>query len=70
MQTTRIARLDWISRTVLEHFYAEQHAASSDLNGGHVEAKWSLDPDPQSASDPDPRSRVESPIVRNKGVLA
>ena len=29
-----------------------------------METKWSLDPDPRSASDPDPSSRVESPTIR------
>ena len=40
----------------------ELHTArSSDPDRGCVEAKWSLNLDPRSASDTDPRSRVESP---------
>ena len=38
-------------------------ARSTDPDQGHVEAKWSLNPDHQSVLDADPRSRVESPIV-------
>ena len=36
-------------------------ARSLDPDRGRVEAKWSLNPDPLSASDADPGSRVESP---------
>ena len=38
-------------------------AHSSDPDEGRVEAKWSLNPGPRSASDADPRSCVESPFV-------
>ena len=38
-------------------------ARSLDPDQDHVEAKWSSEPDPWSASDPDPRSGVESPFV-------
>ena len=38
-------------------------AHNLDPDWGHVEAKWSLNPNPWSASDPDPSSRVESPNV-------
>ena len=38
-------------------------ARSSDPDRGRVEAKWSLNPDPRSASDADPGFRVESPHV-------
>ena len=37
-------------------------ARISDPDRGHVEAKWSLNTDPQSTSDPDPRFCVESPV--------
>ena len=42
-KSTRIASLDWISRTVPEHCQAAQHAPqirASDPDWGHVEAKW------------------------------
>ena len=35
-------------------------ACSSDLDRGRVEAKWSLNPGPRSASDANPGARVES----------
>ena len=38
-------------------------AYSSDPDRGGVQAKWSLDPDPRYASDPDPRSCVESRTI-------
>ena len=38
-------------------------ARSLDSDQGRAEAKWSLNPDPKSASDADPRSRVESPNI-------
>ena len=38
-------------------------ARSSDPDRCRVEAKWSLNPDPRSASDSDPKSRVESPYI-------
>ena len=41
-------------------------ARSSDSDWGRVEAKWSLNSDPQSASDLDPMSRVESPMSFTK----
>ena len=49
----------------LTGFHALSHstACSSDLDLGRVEAKWSLNPDPQSPSAVDPRSHVESPYV-------
>ena len=49
----RAARERWSRSTV----------RSSDPDRGRVEAKWSLNPDPGSASNADPRSRVESPYV-------
>ena len=57
-QTTRIALLDWISRTVTQH--------STQLGSGSRPCgdKVSLNPDLRSASDADPRFRVESPINR------
>ena len=48
------ARLD------LTHCHARSTACSSGPDGGHVEAQWSLD------ADPDQRSRVESPIDRKQ----
>ena len=45
------------------HCLTGSHAARHDPDQGHVEANWSLNPDPRSASDADPRSRVESPYV-------
>ena len=38
-------------------------ARGSDSERGRVDEKWSLDLIPRSASDPNPRSRVESPCV-------
>ena len=57
-KTARIALLDWIPRTVRRSI-----ACSSDPDQGRVEVKWSLDRDPRSGSDPDPRSNVESPSI-------
>ena len=45
------------------HALSRSTAHSSDPDRDCVEGKWSLNSDPGSASDPDPRSRVESPIV-------
>ena len=53
-----IALLDRISCAFPEHCQA---AHSADPDRGHVDAKWSLDQDHQSTSDPDPRSCVQSP---------
>ena len=47
------------------HCHASSISRSSDPDRDHVEAKCSLDADWRSASDPDPRSRVESPIKKN-----
>ena len=43
--------------TVTQH-----NTCNSNPDRSGVEAKWFLDPDPQSVSDPDPRSRAERPI--------
>ena len=40
------------------HCHAAQRAASSDPDRGRVGPKRSLDPDPRSASDLDPRARI------------
>ena len=47
------------------HALSRSTARSTDPDWGRVEAKWSLDQDPRSASDPEPRSRVESLDVRS-----
>ena len=44
------------------HCHTAQHVAQIWI-GGCMERKWSLDPDPRSASVPDPSSHVESPYV-------
>ena len=43
------------------HALSRSTSRNSDPDRGRVEAKWSLNPNPRSASDADPRSRVESP---------
>ena len=50
----------WTGSHTLSH---STEARSLNTDWGHVEAKWSLDPNPQSASDPDSRSRLERPYV-------
>ena len=49
----------------LMHCHTAQHACSSDLDRGRVEVKRSLDLDSRSASDPDPRSCVESLYMKS-----
>ena len=44
------------------HCDAHSTARRLDPDGGRVEAKWSLDADPQSASDADPRSVEHTPL--------
>ena len=44
------------------HALSRSTACSSDLDWDRVEENWSLNPDYPSAPDPDPRSRVESPV--------
>ena len=62
-QTTHIALLDRILRTIPVGALSHNTAGSSDPDWGCVEAKWSLDPDSQSSMDQDPRSCVESRFV-------
>ena len=58
--TRRLRALHCLSES---HAMSRSTARSSDPDRGRVEAKWSVNPDPGSALDADPRSRVESPIV-------
>ena len=60
MSSTRHTRLCTLHCWTQCH--AAQHAAWIRI-GGREATKWSLDPDPRSASDPNPSSRVESPII-------
>ena len=59
LHTARTLRaFDYLTYTL-----SRSTARSSDSDRVRVEAKWSVNPIPRSASDPDLRSRVESRIV-------
>ena len=62
-QTMRIALLDGISRTVTQH--STQLGSGSRPCGG----KLVFESESRSASDADPRSRVESPIIRQLSII-
>ena len=67
MSSTRHA--DYANGTAgldLTHCDARSTARSPDLDRGRVEAKWSLDADPRSTSNPDPKSLVESPFITKR----
>ena len=67
MSSTRHA--DYVHCTAWPRALARSTARSSDPDRGRMETKWSLNSDPRSASDTDPRSRVESPYVMTQGLF-